>query len=162
LFGQPLFERLGSGEVSTPGETLDGTKLLGQPPSDSGPAVILLLDHIDLQAKALRKALGEARQEITARADVKSETDPFAVIDEVTEQVERDLRTGEGIALPISFAIMIIVFGGFLAALLPIAGALAAIAGAMATLLGFSYLIMLDASTVNVVTVLGLGLCIDY
>jgi RND superfamily putative drug exporter len=76
--------------------------------------------------------------------------------------VETDLRTGESIALPVSMLVMVVVFGGFLAAGMPIAGALASIAGALASLLGFSYLIDLDASVVNVVTVLGLGLCIDY
>ncbi|MFI7588875.1 MMPL family transporter [Spongisporangium articulatum] len=84
------------------------------------------------------------------------------IVEEVTQQVEHDLRTGEGIALPISLLIMVVVFGGFLAAGLPIIGAIAAIGGALATLLGFSYALSLDPSTVNVVTVLGLGLCIDY
>jgi RND superfamily putative drug exporter len=84
------------------------------------------------------------------------------IVEEVTHQAEVDLRTGEGIALPVSLVIMLVVFGGFLAAGLPIVGAIASIAGAMATLLGFSYFLSLDVSTVNVVTVLGLGLCIDY
>ena len=57
---------------------------------------------------------------------------------------------------------MVLVFGGFLAAGMPIVGAIASIGGGLATLLGFSYLIDLDAAVVNVVTVLGLGLCIDY
>ena len=84
--------------------------------------------------------------------------------------VRRDHRAGgEGpghaarlIALPISLLVMVLVFGGFLAAGMPIAGAIASIGGALAVLLGFSYLIDLDAGVVNVVTVLGLGLCIDY
>ena len=57
---------------------------------------------------------------------------------------------------------MVVVFGGFLAAGIPILGAVASIAGGLASLLGFSHLIDLDATVVNVVTVLGLGLCIDY
>ena len=57
---------------------------------------------------------------------------------------------------------MVLVFGGFVAAGMPILGAVASIAGALASLLAFSYAIDLDASVVNVVTVLGLGLCIDY
>ncbi|MFI7588874.1 MMPL family transporter [Spongisporangium articulatum] len=84
------------------------------------------------------------------------------IVAAVTEQLESDLRTGEGVALPISLLIMVVVFGGFLAAGLPIIGAIAAIGGALATLLGFTYVFNLDPSTVNVVTVLGLGLCIDY
>jgi RND superfamily putative drug exporter len=84
------------------------------------------------------------------------------LFDAITSQVEKDLVKGELIALPISLLVMVVVFGGFLAAGMPIFGAIASIAGGLATLLGFSYLIDLDASVVNVVTVLGLGLCIDY
>jgi RND superfamily putative drug exporter len=80
----------------------------------------------------------------------------------VTDQVEKDLFHGEVIALPISLLVMVLVFGGFVAAGMPILGAIASIGGALATLLAFSYFIDLDASVVNVVTVMGLGLCIDY
>ena len=80
----------------------------------------------------------------------------------ITGQVEKDLVAGELIALPVSLLVMVLVFGGFLAAGMPIGGAIASIGGALAVLLGFSYLIDLDAAVVNVVTVLGLGLCIDY
>ncbi len=84
------------------------------------------------------------------------------LVDRIVEQVKIDGQRGEGIALPVSFLVMVVVFGGFLAAGFPVFGAIASIAGALASLLGFSYLLDLDASVVNVVTVLGLGLCIDY
>ena len=73
-----------------------------------------------------------------------------------------DLRAGEGIALPLSFIVMVFVFGGFVAAGMPIAGAIASIAGGLASLFAFSHFIDLDASVVNIVTLLGLGLSIDY
>jgi RND superfamily putative drug exporter len=85
-----------------------------------------------------------------------------ALIDEINTQVNQDLRTGEQIALPLSLLVMVVVFGGFLAAGLPIIGAIASSAGALVSLLGFSYLIGLDSSVVSVVSVLGLGLSIDY
>jgi len=84
------------------------------------------------------------------------------VIDAITHQVERDLTTGEAIALPVALLIMVLVFGGFLAAAMPMAGALASIGTGLGVLLGLSYLMEIDASIVNVVTVLGLGLSIDY
>ncbi|WP_338747841.1 MMPL family transporter [Janibacter alittae] len=84
------------------------------------------------------------------------------LVDEVIEQVSTDLTVGEGIALPITFVVMVLIFGGFLAAGIPLLGALASIAGALATLWGFAHVIDLDATVVNIVTVLGLGLCIDY
>jgi len=84
------------------------------------------------------------------------------LITAITGQVEKDLVKGELVALPISLLVMVLVFGGFVAAGMPIMGAIVSIGGALATLLAFSYFIDLDASVVNVVTVMGLGLCIDY
>lgn len=84
------------------------------------------------------------------------------IIDAITSQVQQDLATGETIALPVALLIMVLVFGGFLAAAMPMAGALASIGTGLGVLLGLSYLMEIEASIVNVVTVLGLGLSIDY
>ena len=84
------------------------------------------------------------------------------LIEAITGQVEEDLRGGELIALPLSLAVMVFVFGGFLAAGIPILGAIASVAGALASLLGFSYLVQIDSSVVSILSVLGLGLSIDY
>lgn len=85
------------------------------------------------------------------------------IVSAITEQVEQDLTTGEAVALPIALLIMVLVFGGFLAAAMPMAGALASIAGGLGALVGLSHLMAdLESSVVNVVTVLGLGLSIDY
>jgi RND superfamily putative drug exporter len=84
------------------------------------------------------------------------------LVDAITGQVETDLRVGESIALPVSLLVMTIVFGGFLAAGMPVVGAIASIGGALLSLFGFVHVIALDASVVNVVTILGLALCIDY
>lgn len=84
------------------------------------------------------------------------------IVDAITSQVQEDLETGETIALPVALLVMVLVFGGFLAASMPMVGAIASIAGGLGLLLAFSYAIDLDSSVVNVVTILGLGLSIDY
>lgn len=84
------------------------------------------------------------------------------LLGEILHQVEVDLRAGEGIALPLSFIVMVVVFGGFIAAGMPIIGAVVSIGGALAALYGFTFFMDLDVSVVNVVTLLGLALCIDY
>jgi RND superfamily putative drug exporter len=89
-------------------------------------------------------------------------TSQSELVSEITDQVEADLKKGEGISLPISLLIMVLIFGGFAAAGVPLAGAIASIAGGLMSLLLFTYVIDLDITVVNVVTVLGLGLCIDY
>ena len=60
------------------------------------------------------------------------------LVNDINHQVETDLRIGEGIALPVSLLVMVFVFGGFLAAGMPILGAVAAIGGGLASLLVFS------------------------
>ncbi|MCE0488352.1 MMPL family transporter [Ornithinimicrobium sediminis] len=84
------------------------------------------------------------------------------LFEDIVHQIERDLITGEAVAIPISLLVMVVVFGGFVAAGMPIAGAIASIGGALAILFGFSFVIDLDATVVNIVTVMGLALCIDY
>ena len=76
--------------------------------------------------------------------------------------VEHDLLRGELVAVPIALLVMVFVFGGFLAASTPIAGALASIAAGLAALFGLSYAMTLNSSAVNIVSILGVGLSIDY
>ena len=84
------------------------------------------------------------------------------IMDEIRTQVEEDLRTGEAVSLPVALIVMVLVFGGFLAAAMPMVGALASIAAGLGTVYGLSYLMDLDSSVINVVTILSLGLSIDY
>ncbi|UZN05150.1 MMPL family transporter [Cellulomonas sp. S1-8] len=125
----------------------------------------------DLLADEQARALDDVEQRLRAVPDDLRPIAPdvrgvvgaeHLIVDEITEQVEEDLRTGEIVALPIALLIMIVVFGGFLAAAMPMAGALASIAGGLGALLALTYVMDVDASVVNVVTVLGLGLSIDY
>ena len=114
----------------------------------------------DDQLEPVRERLAATSEGLPgARAQVGGVT---LLVTEITDLVETDLRTGESVALPISLLVMVLVFGGFLAAGMPLAGAIASIAGALASLYAFASVIDLDATVVNVVTVLGLGLCIDY
>ena len=136
--------------------------------SSDGSAVLVRVDlKHGLSLKQQRAAVARARPalEATARGLPGASArlgGTTLLITEITTQVEADLRTGEGVALPISLAVMVVVFGGFLAAGMPLAGAIASIAGALLSLYGFASVIELDSTVVNVVTVLGLGLCIDY
>jgi len=81
---------------------------------------------------------------------------------EANEQTSRDTSLGEAIALPLTLIVMILIFGGLIAAGVPFLAAVASIAGGLLTLLGFSTFLKLDPSTLSVTTVMGLGLSIDY
>ncbi|WP_022916237.1 MMPL family transporter [Ruania albidiflava] len=109
-----------------------------------------VIDHLT----AFERDLGDDARVLVSSNDL--------LTDSIVSQMQSDLTRGEAVALPISLLVMVIVFGGFLAAGMPLAGAIASIAGGLGALLGFSHLIELDSVVVNVVTVLGLGLSIDY
>ena len=82
--------------------------------------------------------------------------------DAANGQVKADMLRGEGISVPISLLIMTIVFGGMLAALMPLIGAGAAIGITLLLILLLTYLITVESFVVNIVSFLGLGLSIDY
>lgn len=84
------------------------------------------------------------------------------LVESLVSIAEADLQRGEIISLPIALLVMLVIFGGFLAASLPLIGAIVSILGALGALFGFSYLMDIDTTVVNVVTVIGLGLSIDY
>ena len=89
-------------------------------------------------------------------------TDPDLVNQSGIKTLKYDLMRSESIGIPLSFLIMSIVFGGLIAAALPLSGALVAISTALAIMLGMTYLFEQQSFAVNVISVLGLGLSIDY
>lgn len=126
-------------------------------PSLTGDAQTAVVDEVHTQLDQVPAHLQSAAPGVTGIVGGTP-----LIVDAITQQVQTDLRTGEAIALPIALIVMVLVFGGFLAAAMPMAGAIASISGGLAALLAFSYVIDLDSSVVNIVTVLGLGLSIDY
>ena len=141
--------------------------LLGDQDRDSGRFLVVTTLDSGLDDDAAERVEAQVVQAYGALGDALGGATGAVgsgqlLFSEITDQIEVDLRTGEGIALPLSFALMVVVFGGFIAAGMPIAGAIASIGGGLAALYVFSYVIDLDAAVVNVVTLLGLALCIDY
>lgn len=119
----------------------------------AGPA----LAEVEALLRGAPAALSDDGAEVQGRVGGTS-----LIVDEITGQVAEDLATGERIALPIALLVMVLVFGGFMAAAMPMAGALVSIAVALGVVYGLSFVMDMDASVVNVVTILGLGLSIDY
>ncbi len=75
---------------------------------------------------------------------------------------ERDLARGETTTLPLALVALLFVFGGLVAALLPVAAALVTAAVTLLVLLGATRVIDVAQETTNIVTVLALGLSVDY
>ena len=152
---------------------VEGVAQVTGPYGPGGPALVArdgaaLLVAVDLvrefpdeetQAGALDEVVQRLRQIDVGSVTVGGDQLLFR---EINAAVEHDLERGELISLPVALVVMVFVFGGVLAAGLPLLVALSTIAGALLVLLGASYLLDLSPDVVSVVTVLGLGLAIDY
>jgi putative drug exporter of the RND superfamily len=82
--------------------------------------------------------------------------------EEFQERAQEDLERGERLALPVMLLLLFLVFRGVVAAVTPLLVAVVAVAGALLILLGVSEVADISAYSVNVVTMLGLGLAVDY
>ncbi|GAA3241469.1 MMPL family transporter [Dactylosporangium siamense] len=85
-----------------------------------------------------------------------------AVSRDIRERVASDIALAETISIPVLLALLVLVFGSVAAASLPLAIGGLAILGAFTALRAMSYLTDVSVFSVNVVTILGLGLAIDY
>ncbi|TFV62159.1 UNVERIFIED_ORG: MMPL family transporter [Bacillus sp. AZ43] len=81
---------------------------------------------------------------------------------DINERVSSDIARAEMISLPILAVLLVIIFGSVAAAGLPLAIGVVAILGSFAALRGFSMVTDVSIFAVNVVTITGLGLAIDY
>lgn len=81
---------------------------------------------------------------------------------ELSEQSESDVVTGEMIVFPVTLIALVLVFGGIVAALLPLAVAAATSLLGMGLLWALAEVTSLSVFAANVVTLAGLGLAIDY
>ncbi|WP_210588724.1 MMPL family transporter [Streptomyces sp. GESEQ-35] len=85
-----------------------------------------------------------------------------AVGTELSEQVLKDLLLAEIIAVPVTLLLLLVVFGGVVAALLPLAIGTVAVAGTFAELSLLGSVTDVSVFAINLTTALGLGLGIDY
>jgi len=81
---------------------------------------------------------------------------------EINGTVNNDLARGERVSLPLVLVALVIIFGGIIAAGIPLLGAVVAVAGTLLLLLGASYFTDISPNVISVVTVMGLALAIDY
>ena len=81
---------------------------------------------------------------------------------QINHQNERDLLLMESIAIPLSLVVLVWVFGGLLAAALPMAVGLLTIAGSMAVLRAITFSTDVSIFALNLSTAMGLALAIDY
>lgn len=108
-------------------------------------------------AKALADELVHDRDGVTVRAGGVAMT-----YVQINSQTEKDLLMMESIAIPLSFAVLVWVFGGLLAAALPLAVGAFAILGSMAVLRAVTLVTDVSIFALNLSIAMGLALAVDY
>ncbi|MUM31145.1 MMPL family transporter [Mycolicibacterium sp. CBMA 361] len=84
------------------------------------------------------------------------------VYSQINTQTEHDLLLMESIAVPLSFLVLVWVFGGLVAAALPILVGGLAMTGTLAVLRTITFFTDVSVFALNIATALGLALAIDY
>ncbi|WP_167759435.1 MMPL family transporter [Mycobacterium sp. PS03-16] len=116
--------------------------------------------HADTNAKELADALGG---EVSERDGVTVRAGGVAMVNnQITEQTRHDLLLMESIAIPFSFLVLVWVFGGLLAAAVPVGVGLIAIVGALAVLHAITFFTDVSIFALNLCLAMGLALAIDY
>ncbi len=106
----------------------------------------------------------EISDEVTRDGDgVTVRTGGTAMVNvQITKQSQQDLLIMESLAIPLSFLVLVWVFGGLLAAALPVAIGGMAIIGALAVLRMVTFATDVSIFALNLATAMGLALAIDY
>ncbi|MFF3257553.1 MMPL family transporter [Streptomyces sp. NPDC002932] len=179
-----LLVRAAEGRVDAPAAQRDGRALLAVLKKernlenvvsfwDTGSASLRSEDGREAMVLAHVKGNDTERDE-NAKSVIDAYTGPYkdvltvraggaaAVTSEMGTQSGKDLLLAEGIAVPLTLVLLLIVFGSAVAALLPLVIGTIAIAGTFAELFLLGSVTDVSVFAVNLTTALGLGLGIDY
>lgn len=108
-------------------------------------------------ARTLADQVAHDRDGVTVRAGGGA-----MIYAQINHQNQHDLLLMESIAIPLSFAVLVWIFGGLLAAALPVALGGLAIVGSMAVLRLITLGTDVSIFAMNLTTAMGLALAIDY
>jgi uncharacterized membrane protein YdfJ with MMPL/SSD domain len=87
---------------------------------------------------------------------------PYAVYSDVNETTKTDLLRAELISMPFVLLLSLLIFRSAVAALMPLMVGIVAVMGARSVIAGLSELTEVSVFAPNIITLLGLGLSIDY
>lgn len=139
-------EQMGEGMVSEDGNAVQVLISLAGSSQDD------YLSHYDDLAPTLQAGTG-------LETDVAG---AFAVFDDVNEITSEDLARAEMISMPVVLLLALLIFGSLVAASMPALVGLLAMVGALALVRVITLFTDVSVFSVNVISLLGIGLAIDY
>jgi putative drug exporter of the RND superfamily len=137
-------------------------------PFDSVQTNSALIGRDGTNALALVSTASATKQYASVRALVHSDTlDIFATGDtainhDFDRTLQADLQRAELVSLPLTLLLLLLVFGTFVAALLPLGVGVLAVMGGLGGVFLLARVTNVSQYALNIVTLIGLGVAIDY
>jgi RND superfamily putative drug exporter len=162
--GTTLTEQLAAEDLVTQAQSYWS---LGSPPplkSTDGSEAIVLVQIDDSDEVAADQAIVDLSEQYSGEGDGYTVRmgGRGEIFRQVGETIEGDLASSESIAVPITLLLLILVFGGIVAALLPVGVGLVAIMGTFLVLYLVTLATDVSVYSITLTTAMGLGLAIDY
>jgi RND superfamily putative drug exporter len=142
-------------------------------PDDAPPA--LAPDMVNGKAKsalAMVSLKGDFKETLAAYPEVRARlrspdlaitcTGHVPFMDNLDRVLEHDLIRAELVSLPLALLVLLLVFRTVVAAALPVGVGALAVVGGIAVVLGLSHAMDMAEYTINVCSLIGLGVAIDY
>ncbi|WP_246001840.1 MMPL family transporter [Allorhizocola rhizosphaerae] len=133
------------------------------PPSHDGRSVYLAIQLRDGAEDAKLADLEAIRPLLAADPPATTQIGglmPF--LDDANKQISEDITKAELISLPILLILLIFIFRGVVAALTPLLVGILAVLGAFTTVRLLAQVTDVSVFAINIITMLGLGMAIDY
>src|SRR5262245_49984526 len=102
------------------------------------------------------------RGDLAARGLTSRVGGPVPTYAAINKEVTSDIGRAEGISMPVLLILMLVIFGSLAAASLPLAIGGIGILGSFAALRLLTFVTAVSIYSINITTILGLGLAIDY
>src|SRR5438105_4323790 len=139
------------------GTALDPTRLI----SKDGHAVAVDVAAKDDLATA-RDYYPELRAKVRSGTLGIQATGLLAINNGFNDVLQQDLRRAETVSLPLALILLLVVFGSVVAALVPLGVGVLAVVGGIAGMFLVARVTDVSVYALNVVTLIGLGVAIDY
>jgi putative drug exporter of the RND superfamily len=131
-----------------------------QPSARTGEALILSVTLRSDDETGAAQAAAERLREISA-AQVAVSGGPLTE-EEYGTQAERDVQRAEMLTTPVVLILLLLIFGGLIAAGLPLLIAVAGVGGTFGILFAFSEVTDVSVYAIQVTTMMAVGLGVDY
>lgn len=117
---------------------------------------------VALPVKEAARLYPDLRRSIDASPLEVRATGHLAFMQGLDDTLKEDLFRAELVSLPLALIVLVLVFGTLVAAALPIGVGVLAVVCGVAAVMGLSHVTDMAQYTLNVVSLIGLGLAIDY